>query len=202
MNAMPGGGEIDNAPRPSIAERAARRDQVEAVPGDRYRNLLRALRASGGGVTSERDTYEQQGWHPVLWKLLALVAAVLVLYGVARFGGDFWRQHRVDTWSGPNASVQSGQTLDTCPAVVDVHDDVFPNWVRVGSTVYVISDAIRPVPDPAVGKTTYTEAGFSMGSLRLLYDEDTPAGKSRGYVLVYAPPASAARVYDVAQGCQ
>ena len=201
MNESGRGEDGVRAPRPSIEERAARRDRIEAAPGDRYRNLLRALRA-GREVPLDRDSRMEWGWHPILWKLLAVIAAGVVLYAGLRIGGDWLRQQRVDTWSGPDAAVQSGQQLATCPGVSAYDDDVFPNWVRIGTRVYTLSDAIRPVPRPGVGETTYAESGYSLGSLRLLYDDATPQGLERGYVLVYGPPALAARVYRAVAGCQ
>lgn len=197
----PGRGEDSvHAPRPSIAERAARRDRIEAAPGDRYRNLLRTLRA-GREVPLDHDSRAEWGWNPILWKLLALITAVVVLYAGLRIGGDWLRQHRVDTWSGPDTTVQSGQQLAACPGVSAYNDDVFPNWVRIGARVFTLSDAIRPVPAPGVGETTYTESGYGLGQLRLLYDDATPLGHERAYVLVYAPPALAARVYQAVPGC-
>ncbi len=199
---QPGRGEDDpRTTRPTIEERAARRDRIEATPGDRWNHLVRALRA-GREIPLETETRVHVAWNPIFWRLIAAIAAGVVLYGVLRVGGDWLRQQRVDTWSGPSATVQSGQQLAGCAAVDGVHDEVYPSWLRVDATVYVLTDAIRPVVKPDVGQTTYTESGYTLGALRLLYDEDTPLGVQRAYVLVYSPPAIAARVYQATAGCQ
>jgi hypothetical protein len=198
----PGRGEDDpRTTRPTIEERAARRDRIDASPGDRWNHLVRALRA-GREIPLETETRVHVGWNPILWRLLAAIAVGIVLYGVLRVGSDWLRQQRVDTWSGPAATVQSGQQLAGCAAVDGVHDEIYPSWLRVGSTVYVLTDAIRPVPASEVGRTTYTESGYTLGAMRLLYDEDTAQGMQRAYVLVYSPPAIAARVYQAAAGCR
>ena len=199
---QPGRGEEDpRTTRPTIEERAARRDRIEASPGDRWNHLVRALRA-GREIPLETESRVHVGWNPIFWRLLAAIAAGVVLYGALRVGGDWMRQQRVDTWSGPSATVQSGQQLAACAAVDGVHDDVYPSWLRIDATVYVLTDAIRPVPAPEVGQTTYTESGYALGAMRLLYDQDTAQGIQRAYVLVYAPPAIAARVYQAAVGCR
>ena len=198
----PGRGEDDRrTARPTIEERAARRDRIEASPGDRWNHLVRALRA-GREIPLEADTRVRVDWNPIFWRLVAVIAAGAILYGVLRVGTEWLRGQSVDTWSGPSTTVQSGQQLAGCPAVDGVRDEIYPSWLRVDTTVYVLTDGIRPVPDPDVGQTTYTESGYTLGSMRLLYDEDTPQGVQRAYVLIYSPPAIAARVYQAASGCR
>ncbi len=194
--AMPDGGRAL-----SVEERAARRDRLEAAPGDRWSHLFRALR-SGREVPFDGEVRTRIEWTPVFRRSIIVVVAAVLLYSALRVGTDWIRQGRVDTWAGPDVNVQSGQQLAACPAAGNVTDDVFPSWIRIDSAVYTLTDAIRPTArDGSGGQTSYTESGYTDGSLHLLFDDTTPQGLQRDYVMVYAPPAIAARVYDAAPQC-
>jgi len=186
--------------RLSIEQRAARRDRITGTPGDRYHSLLRALRAGREVPIAPRRGLALE-WHPIFWTLIRIVIVAAVLYLVVSAALGWWRSQHVDTWTGP-AQVQSGQQLSSCPALGVPTDDRFPAWIRVGGAVYGMTDGIRPVVNPEAGKTSYAEAGATLGAMRLLYDDSTPAGSARDYVLAYIPPSLAARVYDRLPGCQ
>ena len=83
---------------------------------------------------------------------------------------------RVDTWSGPDGSVTSGQRLEDCPLVGTVRDDIFPSWIRFDGKVYRLTDTIRPMgfePDP-----DFPATGYTLGSMALFRVVNTPEGQS------------------------
>ena len=165
---------------------------MEHAERDRYSSLVRALQAGREvPVAARRRGPSMWDWHPIARRLLmAIVAAVVVYYG-ARFAWNAVRDARVDTWSGPDATVQSGQRLAGCPAVDALHDDTFPNWVRYGGAVYVLTGRYRPIGgDASPGRTTLAEAGYSNGTMRLLLTE-TPGSGPPDESLYLRPPSLA-----------
>lgn len=194
-------GDVAGRPgRPSVEERASRRDQIARAQPDRFRSLLWAL-SSGRAVPVGRRRSVRLSWNPIFWTLVRLALVIAILYLAVDLASGWVRQQRVETWSGPDTSVQSGQQLDSCPIVSTFRDATFPNWVRYGGSLYMMTTGIRPVPHPEVGATTYTESGYTLGSLRLLIDENTAPGRNLDYILLYVPPAKAARVYDRLDVC-
>jgi len=186
--------------RPTVEERASRRDQIARAQPDRFRSLLWAL-SSGREVPVGRRRGVRLRWNPIFWTLVRLALVLAIVYLAVDVVSGWVRQQKVDTWAGPDAAVQSGQQLDSCPVVNALHDATFPSWVRYGGSVYMMTTGIRPVPHPEAGATTYTESGYTLGSVRLLIDENTPPGRDLDYILVYLPPAMAARVYDRLDSC-
>jgi hypothetical protein len=88
----------------------------------------------------------------------------------------------VDTWTGPDQSVRSGQRLADCPLVNELHDDVFPTWISYHASIYRATGLNRPVgtdPEPA-----YHDTGYRLGSLHLLDIRNTPDGLDGTTVLL------------------
>jgi hypothetical protein len=189
--------------RPPIAERAARRDRLTGGR-DRYASLVRALRA-GREVPlrprrrSRLAIFDDLDWHPIGTRLVVLVAAVALVAVGAKLGGDWLRERSVSTWSGPDASVTSGQRLGTCPGVdLPASVETYPNWVRYEGRLYLRSDDVRP---GLVDGISYLDSGYRLDHLLLVLLENTPAGRARQEVMVWSDGAMAGYVYRVATGC-
>jgi hypothetical protein len=165
---------------------------------DRYGTLLEGLRGSGDapGGANPSAPKDPVHWHPIAIRLVIAAIVVAAVYTAGVFGFGLLRDARVDTWTGPDAAVQSGQRLTGCPEVEQVTDDVFPSWIRYGGAVYRLAGAVAPIgADTGVGETKYTETGYSFGPFRLLVDDRTEAGRARERIYALAAPAMVAETY-------
>jgi Zn ribbon nucleic-acid-binding protein len=185
--------------RPTIAERAARRDQMQAAGRDRYSALLRSLQAGRELPISRRAGRITVDWHPVLWTLLRVAVVVVIAYVGLRAGLQWWRENNVETWSGPDAGVQSGVRLADCPVVDRIRVDEFPSWVSYQGSVYRFTGLKRPYVGPQT--EGYTMTPYVNGLLHLVLIENTPAGLARDTVLVWTETASAGVDYARAADC-
>ncbi|MBA2299560.1 MAG: hypothetical protein H0W22_02185 [Chloroflexi bacterium] len=166
---------------------------------DRYSNLLRTLQAGQELPWQQRPKAGRFVWHPVAGKLLRLILVGILLYAAVTAVLGLWRDQRVDTWVGPDASVMSGQRLDDCPLVGSVRDDTFPNWIRFDGTIYRLTDAVRPMgfePDAAFPPT-----GYTLGSMTLFRTIKTPEGQAGTIVLVKLDNVPVGRVYRATPDC-
>src|SRR5438093_4675845 len=199
---MDTGGPVSSRPnRPSIDERAARRDRVERGGADRYTSLMRALSA-GQEMPWQRRRQRMISleWHPIAWTLIRALVVVLIAYGAVVLGYNTWRDGHVDTWTGPDASVTSGQRLADCPQVNGIHDDTFPTWVRYQGSVYGLTDSIRPF---GFGPTVdYPDTGYRLGSLRLHRIANTPDGVAGRAILMKIDTSAVGQVLDQLPDCQ
>lgn len=199
---MDTGGPASSRPhRPSIGERAARRDRVESGGADRYASLMRAMRA-GQEMPWQRRRQRTISleWHPIAWTLLRLAVVVVIAYGAVVIGYNAWRDGRIDTWAGQDASVASGQRLADCPQVNSLHDDIFPTWIRFEGSVYGITDAIRPFGFTPTD--SYPDTGYKLGSLRLHRIANTPDGLAGQIVLVKIDSSPVGQVFEVLPDCR
>lgn len=179
--------------RPSIAERAARRDELQATGRDRYGALLRSLQAGHELPIRRRGGRITVNWHPVLWTLVRLAVVVVLAYAAIRLGTQWWRENHVDTWSGPDAAVQSGVRLSSCPIADSIRVDEFPSWVRWNGVVYRYIGLRTPYVGPeTVG---YTQTPYANGSMHLVTIENTPDGQARTVVLLWDEGAIAGVQY-------
>jgi hypothetical protein len=179
--------------RPSIAERAAKRDQLYAGGRDRYGALLRSLQAGRELPIHRRGGRFALDWHPILWTLVKVAVVVAFAYLAVRAGTQWWRESRVDTWSGPTTTVQSGVRLAGCPAVDAIRVEEFPSWVAFGGSVYRYTGLRRPYVGPET--PGYTPTGYSNGSMQLVLMDNTPAGLSRDTIMIWLENALAAIEY-------
>ncbi len=185
----------DTRSRPSIAERAARRERLERDDRDRYSSLVRALQA-GREVPVGRTRSLRMEWHPIAWSLLRLALVLAALYVIGLVGWNWWRDQQVDTWKGPDASVQSGQRLEGCLAANVQGDDLFPTWVRFDGTVYVRSERVRVLRGESMpGQTQYLESGYGLDRLRILLLEPVAEGDTPQELIIASPPARGGRAY-------
>ena len=191
-------GPTTSRPRPSIEERAERRQRLESAGSDRYSSLMRALYA-GQEVPIRQRKARSLEWHPVAGKLLLAAVVGVLAYVVIVTGYNAWRDSRVDTWSGPDATVTSGQRLADCPVANALHDNTFPTWIRYGGRVFVASGGIRPVgntPTPDYPMTPYR-----LGELRLHTIANTPDGVAGKVVLVKLADVPTGQVFELNPDC-
>ena len=171
---------------------------MERAGRDRYSSLLRALYA-GQEVPLQRRQGRSIEWHPIAGKLVLLAVVAVILYAAASVGYNAWRDARVETWTGPDATVASGQRLTDCPLVNNLHDDIFPTWVRYKGKVYRLTDRIRPV---GMGPTPdYPPTSYELGPLRLHEIRNTPEGLAGDIVLVKLADGVVGQVFEVTPDC-
>lgn len=196
----PGAGE-GKPSRPSIEERAARREYVERTGHDRYDSLLRHLRA-GREIQLERKRgwRDSLDWHPVANRIVLVVLVAVAVYLVVSAVASYLRENAVDTWAGPDASVQSGQRLASCPQLVRLDDPVFPTWIRYDGKVYQRTDSGQPMNETNIG-TYYIDSGYTLGDMRL-YDVTVEGlGPPGSRIIVLNGDAPAGQVYRQVEGC-
>lgn len=181
--------------RLSIEERAARRDEITRPGRDRWAALVRSLQA-GRELPVGRPARRRLrvSIDSSFWTILKIAALGVAVYAIA-LGVQTWvRERSVDTWSGPDAAVTSGLNLAGCPAASQIRDPAFPSWLKVNDTVYLFTGRKRPFL--GVGRTNgFSDSGYRNGALRLLWIDDTPAGRARDAVFVWQEPAIAGVTY-------
>ena len=184
---------VDGPRRPTVEERASRRDQLARAGSDRYSSLLHALR---GGQEIELRTRRSRRlrWHPIAGTLIRAAIVVAGIYLVAVAGVRYIRDHQVDTWSGPTNQVTSGQRLDGCPQVTG-YDATFPRWVRFDGHVYRATESIRPVG--TVPSDRYPDTGYALGELSLLRIAGTPDGEAGRTVLLKLSSVPVGQVFEI-----
>ena len=189
-------------PRPSIDERAERRQRLNARGGtDRYGSLMHALQAGQEipwGRTQRRSRPLE--WHPIAWVLLRAAIIVVLGYAAVSFGYNVWRDRQLETWAGPDASVTSGQRLADCPLVNELHDDTFPTWLRLDGAIYRLTDSIRPVGFKL--DADYPATGYTLGPMTLLRVANSPDGAAGRIVVVKLDTSAVGRVYLATPDCQ
>ncbi len=185
-------------PRPTISERAERRRRVQAGGSDRYSSLMRALHA-GEEVPLRPRQGRSLEWHPIAAKLVVAAIVGVIAYGAIVFGYNTWRNGRVDTWSGPDATVTSGQRLADCPVVNALHDDVFPTWVRFEGKIYRNTGSIRPIGSDPTGD--YPVTAYTLGDLRLLRVGNTPDGQAGKVIVLKLVDVLVGQSFEVIPEC-
>ncbi len=176
---------------------------------DRYGSLMESLRAGDAGAEGATSrpaapppphrgvAATWRGWHPVARTFLVVAIAVALGYVALLFTNEFLRGSRVDTWAGPDASVQSGLALAACPPAEGLGDAVFPSWVRYRDEVYAATGRVAPIgPAWQYGQTRYAETDYRMGSIRLLLEASLAVDATPDTVLLLQEPAQGARLYD------
>jgi hypothetical protein len=166
--------------------------RLQRAAPDRYQSLIRALRA-GREVPWQHRRPGSLEWHPIAWVLVRVIAAVALIYLAVTTGMSVWRDQRVDTWSGPDATVTSGQRLEGCPAASEFRDAIFPAWVRFGGSIYGGTSAIRPVGSNA--DNAYPVTGYHLGSLGLLQVANEPEGQAGRMILLKLDSSLTGQVY-------
>lgn len=159
---------------------------------------MRALYA-GQEVPLQRRRSRSLEWHPIAAKLVVAALIGVLVYAAIYVGYNAWRDSRVDAWSGPDASVTSGQRLADCPVVNSLHDDTFPTWIRYGGQVYRSTGSIRPVgTDPT---NDYPSTGYQLGELRLLRVANTPDGRAGKIIVLKLVDVPVGQVFELTPDC-
>lgn len=182
-----------------MSERAAQRDRVQQAGRDRYSSLLRTLQAGQELPWQQTRRGRRLVWHPIAGTLLRAILVGILAWVAVTTGLRVWRDGRVDTWSGPDASVTSGQRLDGCAFIGSVTDDLFPNWIRLDGILYRLTDSNRPMgfhPD-----ATFPQTGYALGAMTLFRTVSTPEGKAGTIVLVKLDTSAVGRVYRATPDC-
>jgi hypothetical protein len=172
---------------------------MQAHGRDRYATLLRSLQAGHELPIHRRGGRIAIDWNPILWTLLKVALVVVVAYLAVRVGTQWWRESRVATWSGPDATVQSGVRREGCPVVDRIRVDDFPSWVLYGGSVYRYTGDKRPYLGPAT--PGFIQTPYASDALRLVLIENTPDGKRRDTVLVWLQGALAGIEYARVPEC-
>jgi len=193
----PGG--ADPAPaRPDIDERAARRASLEARSSDRYEALLRHLQAGRElPVPVRRRRAFGLDIHPSAGRLVLVALIAAAVWLAAIFVTDYIRESTVDTWVGPDSSVQSGQRLLGCPDVTFREDVYFPTWVRFEGKVFRWADILTPIGPNSVGQS-FRETGYQNGDLRLYLVDNNPEGRAGNQVMIRQGESPAGAIYVIA----
>lgn len=187
--------------RPSIAERAARREALQRSERDRYSNLVRALQA-GREVPIRPRRSERLQWHPVAWLLVRLAILGVIVYIVASIGLAFWREGRVETWSGPTAAVTSGQRLAGCPQANTQQHGYLPTWIRYGDRTYVLTPRQQPLVGQGLpDQTRQIETGYTLERLRILVPREGVDPAAPSHILVVQAGSFAAAIFEHAPEC-
>ena len=126
--------------------------------------------------------------------------ALVLVYVVLTMALNFWREGRVDTWSGPDSTVTSGQRLEGCPAASEFQDPIFPAWVRFEGSVYGGTPAIRPVGSNK--DNAYPVTAYRLGSLGLLRVGSEPEGQAGGTILLKLDSSLTGQLYVRLPGCE
>jgi hypothetical protein len=194
----------DSAPerrgRPSIEERVARRQQVDQHGKDRYDTLLRHLRAGKEIPIERRGRREALDWHPIAGKVIIAAVAIAAVYLAVSTVLNVIRENRVDQWTGPDASVTSGQKLDSCPSLYHADDPVFPNWIRFGGSIFQQADAVVPVGDTNIG-TSYLDSGYTLEKMRIYTVAISGLGPPGSRIVVRNGNAPGSEVYRKVDEC-
>ena len=186
--------------RPLVEERAARRERMNAPDRDRFSSLMRALQAGTEVPVRSRGRDRRIEWNPIGWTLIKVaVIVVIAWFGVSVITG--WiRDNRVDTWSGPDPTVQSGERLAACSEVELGRDAAFPSWIRYKGAIYRLTSSARPFIGPGV-TPGFHDSGYSLGSLHLILIDNTPDGRSLDTILLWIDGGIAGREMTRVPGC-
>jgi hypothetical protein len=191
----------ESRPRPSISERAARREALQRSERDRYANLVRALQA-GREIPLRPGRGERLQWHPIARVLVLLAIVGVIGYAVATVANNVWREMRVDVWAGPDGNVTSGQRLAGCVPANSQRHAYLPTWVRYGGRVYVLTERQRPLVGQGMpDQTRQIETGYTLERLRILVETELPAGEPPSRILLIQAGSFAAAIFDHTPEC-
>lgn len=187
-------------PRTRVEERAARRERMSAPGRDRFSSLMRALQAGREVPVQRPGRAERIEWNPIGFILIKLAIVVVVAwFGVSVVTG-WMRDNRVDTWSGPDQSVQSGEKLADCAEVETVRDEAFPSWVRYRGAIYRLTTSASPFIGQGI-TAGYHDSGYALGALHLILIDNTPEGRSLDSIMVWIEHGIAGREMTRVAGC-
>ena len=132
--------------------------------------------------------------------LLKVAALVLVGWFAVSVVTGWLRDNRVDTWSGPDQSVQSGTKLTDCSEVELVRDEAFPSWIRYRGAIYRLTNSTWPFVGPGI-TTGYHDSGYALGSIHLILIDNSPEGRSLDTIMLWIKNGIAGREMDRVTDC-
>jgi hypothetical protein len=163
------------------------------APGrDRFSSLMRALQAGTEVPVRSPGRSRAIEWNPIGWTLIKVAAIVVIAWFTLSVVTGWIRDNRVDTWNGPDTSVQSGERLAACSEVELVRDEAFPSWLRYKGAVYRLTTSARPFIGPGV-TAGFHDSGYTMGPLHLILIDNTPDGRSLDTILLWIDSGIAGR---------
>lgn len=181
----------------SVDARAAQRERLDVEGADRYEALLRHLQA-GREIPIRPRPRRTFGLdiHPSAGKVvLGAIIAVIVWFGAIAVT-DWLRYDRVDTWEGPDATVQSGLRLAGCPDIIFREDVYFPAWIRFEGGVFRWTDSGAPVGPNSIGKS-YLETGYTLGDLELFRIANSIDGQEGRRIMIRQGESPVGAIYVV-----
>jgi hypothetical protein len=132
--------------------------------------------------------------HPSAGRIVLAAIVVAVVWLGAIQVTDRLRQDRVDTWTGPDSTVQSGRRLAGCPDVHFDEDVYFPAWIRYEGDIFRWSDQMFPIGSQSIGQS-FLETGYQNGELELYRIINNPEGRAGNQMLVRQGDSPAGAVY-------
>ncbi|HYN69135.1 MAG TPA: hypothetical protein VEX41_02875 [Candidatus Eisenbacteria bacterium] len=166
--------------------------------GDRYESLLNHLRA-GRQPAPEAKRPPRIQWHPIAARLAAMAIVIGLGWLLLLAGLAVWREFRIETWSGPDQSVESGQRLPGCPADLSFRDALFPAWVRFEGSVFAGAARNRAVG--ALPNAAYPTTGYRLGDLELFRILNTPQGQAGDQILLKFVNVQTGELYERVPAC-
>jgi hypothetical protein len=121
-------------------------------------------------------------------------------YGAFALVAGFLRDNRVETWRGPDATVESGQHLAGCPALDARSDVYFPTWIRFEGKVFGWANASYPIGNVSI-PTSFAPTDYVHDDLRIYRVRSTPEGRNGAVILVRQGEAPAGALYRLEPGC-
>jgi len=129
---------------------------------------------------------------------ILLVAAIVIVTWLGAIAVTDWvRRGVVDTWTGPDATVQSGQRLAGCPDITFREDVYFPSWVRFEGKVFRWADRLAPIGTESIG-SAYLSTGFRHGDLELFRVDNNPEGRAGNRIMLRQGVTAFGAIYVVA----
>lgn len=163
------------------------------APGrDRFSSLMRALQAGTEVPVRSPGRARPIEWNPIGAALIKAAIVVVIAWFAVSVVTGWLRDNRVDTWSGPDATVQSGERLADCREVELVRDEAYPSWVRYRGAIYRLTELTRPFV--GLGITAgYHDSGYSSGAMHLVLIDQTPEGRKLDTILLWIDNGIAGR---------
>lgn len=176
-----------------------------ADPSERFDRLLDHLRGGRPLPVQHRSAWQAvvQTINTNLLKLVALGITPVLVYVLVGAGFAWYRDQQIDAWTGPDATVTSGQRLAGC-TVVDAlpSDPDFPNWVHYNSRIYVRTNDIRPLGSSNVGPgLSYVQTNYAHGGLALYLVNTPDAGATQEVIALRQAQSPGGGIYQHVAAC-
>lgn len=129
-----------------------------------------------------------------------MAIAIAIVWLIAVFVTDQMRVGRIDTWNGPDQTVQSGLLLEGCSIAGFTEDVYFPAWVRLDGHLYRWANQSAPIGPDSVG-VSYTDTGYRFGDLRLYRIISSQDGRDGKRIMMRQGDSPAGGIYLIEDTC-